>query len=74
MRVNARPTPTESMTLEQQSAGAFISTCMIYLPWIELREDICDLWKKGKVPAKLVKHLKYLLAAVCCHTCETEAR
>lgn len=65
--VGGRPTPIESMTPEEQSARAFIMTCMHCINWSDIAEDMYDLAKKGKVPGKLIEHIKYFFVAVLPH-------
>lgn len=61
------PVPVEEMTAEEQSAKAFVTTCINILPWNECMEDMYSLAMERKVPEKLIAHIKYLMAAVVPH-------
>lgn len=61
------PVPVEEMTAEEQSAKAFVMTCINILPWNECMEDMYSLAMERKVPEKLIAHIKYLMAAVVPH-------
>lgn len=61
------PAPVEEMTAEEQSAKAFVTTCINILPWNECMEDMYSLAMERKVPEKLIAHIKYLMAAVVPH-------
>lgn len=65
--LSGRPTPIESMTPEEQSARAFIMTCLSCITWSDIAEDMYDLAKKGKVPGKLIEHIKFFFVAVLPH-------
>lgn len=65
--LNTGPVPAEGMTAEEQSAKAFVTTCINILPWNECMEDMYSLAMERKVPAKLIAHIKYLMAAVVPH-------
>lgn len=65
--LNTGPVPVEEMTPEEQSAKAFVMTCMDILPWNECMEDMYSLAMERKVPEKLIAHIKYLMAAVVPH-------
>lgn len=58
-----RRPPRQDLTPEEASAKAFI-IMMLNAPWTDIGEDMYALYKEGKVPTKLVKHLKYFLAVV----------
>ena len=66
-RLSGRPPAVPSQTPEEQSARAFVIWCITIIKFNDFAEDMYVLYKKGKVPEKLVKHIKYFLRTVLPH-------